>query len=526
MTAWHLIVGPPGTGKTTELMRVLRSEIERGVPPSRIAFLSFTRAARLEALTRIVRELGLTEDDMPWCRTVHSTAYRLLRIPPKAIMMDERWAEFAKLYGYVFTETREDDIGDPIESPRRTDDDGLRWVYSWGRSRRLGLEATAARAPMRVDRLKLFQFAHRFDGFRREHELYDFTDMVERVVERGIAPSVDVALIDEAQDLSPLEIAAIRIWTEGCLRVYVAGDPDQAIYAFKAADPAWMLSLAATAETTMLDQSHRVPFSAHAISRRIIGCNRERIPSAYLPAPRAGTVAQGIAYTDALDSIDDAGAFVLSRNRAFLRHASWHLFERGRPYIVEGGGAGPNPLGNTETVRAVRTAHAIHRGMTRIDARDVAALLTAIPVRGSSLVEYGARARVMEMRGFLDVPAVAISAGFAPLMLALAAHPTKPLVRLDERYRAYFQTLLDRHGEIPPAKIRLMTIHASKGREHDHVVLLPDHTSTVDEDYRRGDWESENRIRYVAVTRTRERLTITRPVGRKYFEYPVERRAS
>ncbi|MGH9463918.1 MAG: UvrD-helicase domain-containing protein [Vicinamibacteria bacterium] len=525
-TTWRLIVGPPGTGKTTELLRVLRSEIDRGVRPERIAFLSFTRAARLEALTRVGTELGLHEDDMPWCRTVHSAAYRLLKIAPASIMMDERWNEFAKKYGYDFSDVEQDEIGAPLEAPARTPDDGLRWVYSWGRSRRLGLEATAVKAPMRVDRLKLFQFAYRFDEFRRTHDLLDFTDMVERVVERQLAPSIDVALIDEAQDLSPLEIAAVRIWTEACERVYVAGDPDQAVYNFKGADPAWMLSLAKTSATTLLRQSHRVPVLAHAISSRIIAWNRARIASAYLPAPRDGTVGTGMAMGEALDAIGDVGAFVLARNRAFLRHASWHLFDTGRPYLVEGGGAGPNPLGNTETVRAVRTAHAIHKGMTRIDSRDVAALLTAVPVRGSSLVDYGARARVLEMRGFLDVPAVATTVGFEPLLRALTLHPTRPLLRLDERFRTYFQTLLDKHGEIPGAKIRLMTIHASKGREHEHVVLLPDHTTSVDEDYRRGDWESENRIRYVAVTRTRERLTITRPTGRKYYEHPVDRRTA
>lgn len=117
-----------------------------------------------------------------------------------------------------------------------------------------------------------------------------------------------------------------------------------------------------------------------------------------------------------------------------MRGAAWHLFDRGRPYIVEGKSYGPNPLASSETVRAVRTAHAIHKGQTRIDARDVGALLSAVPVRGSTLVEYGARARVQEMRGFLDVPAVAISAGFSALVAALAVHPTRPLVRLDDRY--------------------------------------------------------------------------------------------
>jgi hypothetical protein len=182
-------------------------------------------------------------------------------------------------------------------------------------------------------------------------------------------------------------------------------------------------------------------------------------------------------------------------------------------------------LASTRLLRAVRTALSLHKGVERIDHADVEALLSCVPT-STGLVAPGARAAVGKMRGILDVPATAISMGFAPLLAQLALHPTKPLTGLNAAYRSYFQTLIDRHGEIPAPKIRLMTMHASKGREHDHVVLLSDHTGEVDKDCRHGDWEAEDRIRYVAVTRTKERLTICRPLGRKYYPYPVDRRTA
>ena len=527
MTEWHLVVGPPGTGKTTALLGVLRRELLGGVHPSRVAFWSFTRAARLEALARVTQEIGLNEDDMPWLRTVHSAAYKLTSMRPDTLMLDERWQEFAKRYGYELSDVfGEDAVGAPIDPAIRTNDDALRYVLLWGRSRRYSLAQTHARSRVLVHGRELTRFAERYEEYKASHGLSDFTDMVETAIRRGNAPSVDVAFIDEAQDLSPLDIAAIQVWTEDCKRVYVAGDPDQAIYHFRGATPDWMLSLGRRAtSTTYLVDSHRVPVSAYAISRRIITPNRDRLPSTYRPAARAGTV-ETIDLADAIRSIDLAkGAFVLSRNRYFLRTAGRALFDAALPYVIEGGRAGTNPYGSSRLLRAMRTALSIHRGQTRIAHDDVEAMLSWVPPR-SGLVQPGSRQIVQEMRGNIDVEPVSVSAGFEPLIAALKLHPTKPIVGLSKGFQRYFQTIIDTHQEIPAPKIRLMTMHGSKGREHDHVVVLSDHTATVDTDCRHGDWESENRIRYVAVTRTRERLTIARPTGRKYYEYPVERRAS
>ena len=64
-------------------------------------------------------------------------------------------------------------------------------------------------------------------------------------------------------------------------------------------------------------------------------------------------------------------------------------------------------------------------------------------------------------------------------------------------------------------KIVISTIHQSKGGEADNVVLLTD--------MGRRSWESlgedeENRVWYVALTRTRETLYLVQPRGLRYFE--------
>ena len=58
-TKQTLILGPPGTGKTTRLISIMEKEIARGVKPERIAFVSFTKKATEEAADRAAEKFGL-----------------------------------------------------------------------------------------------------------------------------------------------------------------------------------------------------------------------------------------------------------------------------------------------------------------------------------------------------------------------------------------------------------------------------------------------------------------------------------
>ena len=67
----QIILGPPGTGKTTTLLRIVEDALSRGISPERIAYLAFTRQAANEAKERAMIQFGFDEARFPF--SVHST---------------------------------------------------------------------------------------------------------------------------------------------------------------------------------------------------------------------------------------------------------------------------------------------------------------------------------------------------------------------------------------------------------------------------------------------------------------------
>ena len=60
-----IILGPPGTGKTTTLNHVGDEFIQQGVRPKQIGYFSFTKKAATEAATRAADKFSLDlENDL------------------------------------------------------------------------------------------------------------------------------------------------------------------------------------------------------------------------------------------------------------------------------------------------------------------------------------------------------------------------------------------------------------------------------------------------------------------------------
>ena len=79
--------GPPGCGKTRTMLDHFERELA-DVPAHRIAFLTFTRSARMEALERSSRPAA----SLPYLKTIHAICYAQLGV---------KHGQMAKLQDYT-----------------------------------------------------------------------------------------------------------------------------------------------------------------------------------------------------------------------------------------------------------------------------------------------------------------------------------------------------------------------------------------------------------------------------------------
>ena len=90
-----IVLGPPGTGKTTKLLSLVESYLQSGVPPDRIGYFAFTRRAATEAIERASQKFGLTRKELPYFRTLHSLAFLQAGLTHSQVMTPQKYQEVA-----------------------------------------------------------------------------------------------------------------------------------------------------------------------------------------------------------------------------------------------------------------------------------------------------------------------------------------------------------------------------------------------------------------------------------------------
>lgn len=333
--------------------------------------------------------------------------------------------------------------------------------------------------------------------FKRHHGLVDYTDMLERFVESSWKPDLDVVIVDEAQDLSPLQWQVVDRVASGARRVVVAGDDDQAIYHWAGADSAHMGRL--RGDRRILSQSYRVPASIQSVARGLIGRTTGGVIKSWNPRPVAGRVDRvgKIEQTD-LTSQD---VLILSRNFSYLSEVQSMLRNRGIPYSYRG-----TPAISWDIISVVNDWERLRKG-DRLDVDRVRNILSYMgsPVDAKHRKLHGVRGDI----------------GLSELLKNHGVRTTaiwhEALDRLPHQDKM-FMLAARRNGESlnREPRVRLSTIHGSKGGQADHVILLSDMAPrTKREQYKHPD--DETRVWYVGVTRAKERLTIVDPSSSNFF---------
>tara|TARA_R100001086_G_C11846989_1_gene260407 strand:+ start:4152 stop:5648 length:1497 start_codon:yes stop_codon:yes gene_type:complete len=490
----QVILGPPGTGKTSTLLGLIEDELEKGTKPESIGFFTFTKKAVNEGKERAMQRFNISNKDLPFFRTLHSLAFRQLGLSRESVISHSDILDLNEKLNIRLTGRTNSDDGHLFAM---THDDRLAFIENLARMREIPLEQQWHEVEDAVGWFELERYARGLRLFKEDRLLVDYTDMLQQFLLRGDVPKLDVMFVDEAQDLSPLQWAVVRKLTEKADRIYVAGDDDQAIYKWAGADVEYLIKNSTNA--LVLKQSYRVPLEVHEVAKRCIDQVRSRIYKEWTPRKEQGTVRWEP--TIELVNMEEGEWLVLARTNYLLeevdeycRNQGWFFEVKGRPSISE------------KKIRAVINWERLNQGRT-IPMVECINILKYMRIKDSKKLEVVDADLTMQYQDlknmFPDLPEGRWYDAFTMLSV---------------KEISYIRAMLRRGEKITKEpRIRLSTIHAAKGGEATNVVLLTDITARVYKNYQRNP-DDENRVFYVGITRTKENLYLIEPKTTRCYQ--------
>ncbi|CAN5530483.1 ATP-dependent DNA helicase UvrD2 [soil metagenome] len=510
-----VVLAGAGAGKTRAITHRIAYGAASGVmTPQRVLALTFTAKAAGEMRTRL-RTLGVLGVQ---ARTFHAAALRQLQFFwPQAVggpapnIAPHKSAALAEAAGRLRL---------------RLDRTGLRDVASeieWAKvamvttERYPGVSAQQGRSVADLDSTAVARLMQTYAEVCDERNVMDFEDVLLLMV--GILaehPTIAATIheqyrhfvVDEYQDVNPLQQRLLDLWLGERDDICVVGDPAQTIYSFTGATSRFLTEFSQRfvgAETVQLVRNYRSTQQIVELANRVnaghvaLHSQQGSGPAPVLTAyPDDEAESRGVADVIA-DRVREGGSpgsmAVLFRTNAQSQAIESALSAVGVPYLLRGG---ERFFSRTE----VRQAIVLLRGQVRSDDpskpldQRVQDVLSSLGHAGTAPPSGAARERweslhaLVQLAGDFDV-----DTGPVPLSDLVA--------ELDRRASEQHAPNVD--------GVTLASLHAAKGLEWDHVFvigcsegLLPITLATND-----AQIAEERRLLYVAITRARTHLDLS-----------------
>ncbi len=471
----HVIYGPPGTGKSTEIIRRVKEYVNSDhFKPEEIGLCSYTKAAATVLKERC-------DIDSKWVGTLHSLAFKLSKCIYSQTINHRKLKEFSKLSGIAFTGANPDEAEQELSNG-----DYYLALYGFHHAS-LGKEYMntydCSDRPGCRDEFKFFVDA--YTAWKKSTGFIDFNDMLIKALHSD-NPPIEVLFIDEAQDLSPLQWALVNRWSQTIPIIHIAGDDDQAIYQWAGADPKGMLYFEKKhdAKRTILNQSFRIPVEIHKKASDVISNVSERVDKEYKPKEAKGNIEYYSGIECIVDLEPDEDVLILYRNHSLREDVEDFIISKGYPYITDNG----------------------KPGLCQGWYWKLITLFNRIKKEGVDRCALTSAENKLLIQGLHE-----------HLKLKLGTDKSKDIfsctwkeaLNIPSDKCFYFEMIEQEHTDfnIKPS-IHLSTIHGSKGREADRVILMNGLGSLSAQKFYSGDTDGEARVFYVAVTRAKKRLDI------------------
>ncbi|HEV7742380.1 MAG TPA: ATP-dependent helicase [Pseudolysinimonas sp.] len=525
-TAAETLLGPvcilagAGTGKTRALTHRIANGVASGVyDPARVLALTFTTRAAGELRTRL-RQLGAGGVT---ARTFHSAALAQL---------SHFWPQLVGGSLPRILDGKGRLLGQAAEQLRiRMDTATLRDVAAeieWRKISRLTLDdyarAAASRAlppGLSVDAMVSMQQA--YESIKDDRRQLDFEDVLlatagmldsEAWVAEQVRAQYRFFVVDEYQDVSPLQQELLDLWLGARTDICVVGDASQTIYSFAGASSEYLLGFAGRypdATVLRLETNYRSsPPVLHLANRLMRGRAGSLELVAAHPAAAADAVAAPIAYDTDLDEARGIAASVAAQVRAGTRPERIAVLYRVNSQAAQLESALADAGVSTRLVGATRFFDLPFIKQAVLELSSVARTTAG----GPQAPLFQSVSDVLRNMGWtLQAPdgAGAVRERWEALTalveLADQAPPGTGLAAFVDELK---QRQAAQH-EPTVAAVVLSTLHSAKGLEWDivHIAGLSEGLLPISHARGLGAVDEERRLLYVGITRARRNLTLS-----------------
>lgn len=327
-----LVLAGPGSGKTAVLTQRIKSLCDKGINPSSILVITFTKAASLEMRQRFD---ALCKSLMPVCfGTFHSCFFNILKeekyINNINILSGTKRLSLIKeivkeLNINVDSDEYYEDVARQISIIKNQLSDNIvlnvqdtdKLVPNNTNIKHSAKSTIASALPPAL--LKLYE------SEKTALSCIDFDDMLLKAYEMfENRPDIlnkwqkrfSYFLIDEAQDMNPLSYRLIRLLSARTNNLFMVGDDDQSIYGFRGADPSILMQFVQdypNITRIILEVNYRCPANIVDTSVKLINHNINRFVKQITPIKNANDL-----NIQAFSNEDDEATYLIRQIKAML----------------------------------------------------------------------------------------------------------------------------------------------------------------------------------------------------------------
>jgi superfamily I DNA/RNA helicase len=566
------IFGPPGTGKTYELLKILKQKLDYGYPKEDVLLVGYSRATAQNLKDRCKKDLNFTEEETKPIKTLHALCKKALPKPEPSLLSKadkdffkrcltthiSKWVsreQYTKIIKRE-DEPEEDEDFDGGILTKKLDliNKGRSYFKSgdtWESVRYYFDEKQDDFQFGNIVRRELEFTYNTYKDFKKKYSLMDFTDMLAATLKQEVKfPKYKIVFVDECQDLNPLMWAVINKIIDEKGLIYLAGDDDQSIFGFNCGEPEYFLNYPAHYER-VLDRSYRLPRKILDFSQNIISNigPKYRKEKVFGPKIVDGVEVQGNIYEigrfleDIEEKVKKDSWIMCGRTNTRLFHYKYMLMQKNLLWKTKAKSGSGNSYNYSIKTRVRDILNLWHKFATKekLEGREICRLIQEI--RSEHL-------NIKKKDNKPDKSSLFVSDNYYNYEDLVSKNVFKDSFKIDQEWFDYirfgkadvqnqsfmdggteFELFLDadqahdyivnvykKDKTLLKTEILIGTIHSVKGLEAANVVVCDVWSYPCYQNYKEKTPKhrhEEIRCAYVAVTRSTENLFMYRPWPRK-----------